>query len=119
LQAAQNGLYDYTPFTTFGYRSDQLSISLNWRYLPDIKPNGYADNPLTPAFSTNSYNLFGLSGGWDFPGNIRMRAGIDNLLNADPEVVGATPDNNALINTNTGRYDPLGRRGFVAIQVDF
>ncbi len=119
LQTAQNGLYDYTPFTTFGYRSDQLSISLNWRYLPDIKPNGYADNPLTPGLPTDSYNLFGLSGGWDFPGNIRIRAGIDNLLNADPEVVGATPDNNALSSTNTGRYDPLGRRGFVAIQVDF
>ena len=64
-------------------------------------------------------HLFGLSGGWDFPGNIRMRAGIDNLFDADPRVVGATPDNNALITTNTGRYDPLGRRGFVALQVDF
>jgi outer membrane receptor protein involved in Fe transport len=119
LQTAQNGLYDYTPFTTFGYRNDRLSISLNWRFLPEIKPNGYADNPLTTARSTSSYNLWGLSGGWDFGGNIRLRAGIDNLFNADPEVVGATPDNNALINTNTGRYDPLGRRGFVGIDVNF
>jgi outer membrane receptor protein involved in Fe transport len=116
---AQNGLYDYTPFTTFGYRNDKLSVSLNWRYLPDIKSSGYPDNPGTTTLNTGSYNLFGLSGGWDFGGNIKMRAGIDNLLNADPEVTGATPDNNALINTQTGRYDPLGRRGFVAIQVDF
>jgi outer membrane receptor protein involved in Fe transport len=116
---AQNGIYDYTPFTTFGYRNDRLSINLNWRYLPDIKHSSYPDNPATPAMPTQSYNLFGLSGGWDFPGNIRMRAGIDNLLDEDPRVVGATPDNNALITTNTGRYDPLGRRGFVALQVDF
>ena len=53
----------------------------------------------------------GLSGGWDFGNNIRMRAGIDNLLDEWPRVVGATPDNNALITTQTGRYDPLGRSG--------
>jgi iron complex outermembrane receptor protein len=116
---AQNGLYDYTPFTTFGYRNDNLNISLNWRYLPDVKSSGYPDNPQTTTKPTNSYSVFALSGGWDFPGNIKMRAGIDNLFNVDPEVTGATPDNNALINTNTGRYDPLGRRGFVALQVDF
>jgi outer membrane receptor protein involved in Fe transport len=116
---AQNGLYDYTPYTTFGYRNAKLNISLNWRYLPYIRSSGYPDNPLTTTRGTDSYNLFSLSGGWDFGGKIKMRAGIDNLFNADPEVVGATPDNNALINTNTGRYDPLGRRGFVGIQVDF
>lgn len=48
-----------------------------------------------------------------------MRGGIENLFDRDPEVYGATPDNNALINTLTGRYDPLGRRGFVALEVNF
>ncbi len=87
--------------------------------MPDVKSSGYPDNPQTTTKPTGDYNVFGLSGGWDFGGSIRLRAGIDNLLDAEPEVTGATPDNNALINTNTGRYDPLGRRGFVAIQVDF
>ena len=116
---AQNGLYDYTAFTTFGYRNDRLSISLNHRYLPDVKHQSYPDNPQTLSEPTTSYSLWGLSGGWDFGNNIRMRAGIDNLLDEWPRVVGATPDNNALITTQTGRYDPLGRRGFVALQVDF
>jgi iron complex outermembrane receptor protein len=116
---AQGGLYDYTPFTTFGYRTDKLTINLNWRHLPEVQSSGYPDNPLTTTFPTNSYNLFGLSGGWEFTPTMRMRAGIDNLFDTDPRVTGATPDNNALITTNTGRYDPLGRRGFVALQVDF
>jgi outer membrane receptor protein involved in Fe transport len=116
---AQAGLYDYTPFTTFGYRTDKLNISLNWRYLPSVKSSGYPDNPLTTTFDTQSYSLLGLSGGWNFGANIRLRAGIDNLLDQDPKVVGATPDNNALSSTQTGRYDPLGRRGFVGLQVDF
>ncbi len=108
---AQAGLYDYTTFTTFGYRNDRLSISLNWRFLPDVKHQSYPDNPQTLSQPTTSYSLWGLSGGWDFGNNIRMRAGIDNLLDEWPRVVGATPDNNALITTQTGRYDPLGRRG--------
>ena len=99
---AQNGLYDYTSFTTFGYRNDRLNISLNWRYLPDVLHQSYPDNPQTLSQPTTSYSLWGLSGGWDFGNNLRLRAGIDNLLDEWPRVVGATPDNNALITTKTG-----------------
>jgi hypothetical protein len=34
-------------------------------------------------------------------------------------VVGRNPENNANISTNTGRYDPLGRRGYLALEVTF
>ena len=67
--------------------------------------------------------IFDASFAYDFAmrGGTRLRLHItvNNLFDEDPRVVGATPDNNALITTNTGRYDPLGRRGFVALQVDF
>jgi len=47
-----------------------------------------------------------------------VRAGIDNLLNADPEVTGATTTNRAL-NTTNANYDTIGRRYFVAFRALF
>lgn len=116
---AEGGIYDYLPFTTFSYRRNRLNLSLNWRYLPAIEHASYADNPQTVSKGVGSYSVFNLNGGWQFNETMRMRGGIENLFDRDPEVYGATPDNNALINTLTGRYDPLGRRGFVALEVNF
>jgi outer membrane receptor protein involved in Fe transport len=115
----QNGLYDYTPFTTFTYRNDQLSVGLNWRHLPSVDHQSVPDNPTSDFEPTASYNLFNLNVGWRFNDMMRLRAGIDNLFDKWPNVVGRNPENNANITTNTGRYDPLGRRGYVALEVTF
>jgi outer membrane receptor protein involved in Fe transport len=115
----EGGIYDYQPFTTFSYRGDRLNINLNWRYLPPIEHASFADNPNTTTTGSGSYNLFGLSGGWRFSEAMRLRAGIDNLFNRDPEIYGATPQSAQRNSTLTGRYDPLGRRGFVALEVNF
>ena len=63
--------------------------------------------------------MFNLNLGWRFNDMMRLRAGIDNLFDKWPNVVGRNPENNAKINTNTGRYDPLGRRGYLALEVTF
>jgi iron complex outermembrane recepter protein len=115
----QNGLYDYTPFTTFTYRNDRMSLGLTWRYLPKVDHQSVPDNPESDFEPTDSYNLFNLNLGWRFNDMMRLRAGIDNLFDKWPNVVGRNPENNANITTNTGRYDPLGRRGYLALEVTF
>jgi outer membrane receptor protein involved in Fe transport len=116
---AESGLYDYLPFTTFSYRNDRLSVGLNWRHLPAIMHGSIPDNPTSTQQGSGSYNYFSLNGGWRFNETMRLRAGIDNLFDVEPEVYGATEENYARSSTITGRYDPLGRRGFVALEVNF
>jgi outer membrane receptor protein involved in Fe transport len=53
---------------------------------------------------------------WAFQDRYVLRAGIDNLFDAQPEVVGATSTNNALGSTSIN-YDPFGRRMFVGLTI--
>jgi hypothetical protein len=55
---------------------------------------------------------------------MRLRGGIDNLIDQDPPIVGANPLNlnnptNAMGDTTAGTYDTLGRRAYVGLAVTF
>ena len=82
----------------------------------------FATNPNTTVLPTSSYDRFDLFGGWSVGDNIQVRFGIDNLLDADPEIVGANPGpggTNAMGVTNTGFYDILGRRYYAGVKFSF
>ncbi len=80
----------------------------------------FATNPATTVQPTSSYDRFDLFGGWSVRDNIQLRFGIDNLLDADPEIVGANPgQTNAMGLTNTGFYDILGRRYYAGVKFSF
>ena len=94
-------------------------MGLTWRYLPKVNHQSVPDNPNSDFEPTASYDYFNLNLGWRFNDMMRLRAGIDNLFDTWPNVVGKNPENNANSSTNTGRYDPLGRRGYLALEVTF
>ena len=52
-------------------------------------------------------------------GTEQLRGGIDNLLNTDPAVVGATPTDSNSSSTLAGYYDTLGRRYYIGLRMDF
>jgi outer membrane receptor protein involved in Fe transport len=64
----------------------------------------------------NSHNQFDLFADWAFQDKYMLRAGIDNLFDEEPEVVGASSTNNALGSTSVN-YDPFGRRFFVGLTI--
>ncbi|MBX5463367.1 MAG: TonB-dependent receptor, partial [Steroidobacteraceae bacterium] len=68
---------------------------------------------------TGSYNLFNVYGTYSM-GQYTFRAGIDNVFDKEPLVVGAQPgfDSNS-DQTNPSFYDPLGRRYYVGVKVSF
>jgi outer membrane receptor protein involved in Fe transport len=69
---------------------------------------------------TVSYSVYNLNGSWTFNNRLRLRGGIDNLLDEEPPIVGAQPGvNNSMGVTLPSRYDPLGRRYFVGLAMDF
>jgi outer membrane receptor protein involved in Fe transport len=79
--------------------------------LPEVvAPSGSSTLPV------EKYDLVDLFSSWSFSDRYRFQAGIDNLLDTDPAVVGATVANRALGSTNSN-YDGFGRRVFVGLQI--
>jgi iron complex outermembrane receptor protein len=109
-----NSSFDYQLFSTLSYNKGPMSIGLRWQHLPQIDPSPSAAPDTRP---TNSHNQFDVFGSWTFGDRYRFRWGIDNLLNADPEWVGATSMDNNIGSTNSN-YDQIGRRVFLGLTVD-
>lgn len=117
---AEGGLYDWITFTTLSYNNDRLGVNLSWRHLPEVENEVRVANPNANVLPTDSYDIFNLNGTWSFNERMRLRGGIDNLLDKDPPIVGAEPGvNNRMGQTMTNRYDPLGRRYFIGLTMDF
>jgi outer membrane receptor protein involved in Fe transport len=106
-----NFLYDYKTLTTLRYDRPSWSVGLRWQHLPEVvAPSGSSTLPV------EKYDLVDLFSSWSFSDRYRFQAGIDNLLDTDPAVVGATVANRALGSTNSN-YDGFGRRVFVGLQI--
>jgi outer membrane receptor protein involved in Fe transport len=121
---AEGGQYDYRLNTTFGYNfgSGRTNVGLRWNHLPEVK-DAAALRPPTALVGTGSYNLFAAFAGFQINDRMELRAGIDNLLDEEPRVIGANPSgpqaNNNASNTNAQYYDILGRRAYVGLKMRF
>ena len=107
--------FDSRLFTTLGYTLGPVSMGLRWQHLPGLDP---APGSPPTSFGVDSHDQFDLFGRWSIGTSYELRAGVDNLLNADPEVVGATTTNNSLGSTSAS-YDTIGRRYFLAFKASF
>jgi outer membrane receptor protein involved in Fe transport len=110
-----NSSFDYRVFTTVRYQQAMWGLGLRWQHLPTINPQPGASVDLRGVDSHDQLDLFA---DWTFSERYQLRAGIDNLTDAEPEVVGATSTNNALGSTSVN-YDPFGRRYFVGLSMSF
>jgi iron complex outermembrane recepter protein len=123
IQAAgtldQGGLYDLQGLTTFSYAFDRLSLGLTWRYLSDIKSQAAASSPNTTIQGTGDYSMFNLTASYNWD-KYSIRAGIDNLLDEDPRIIGANPgvDSNSET-TLPALYDVVGQRYYVGFTARF
>jgi outer membrane receptor for ferrienterochelin and colicin len=119
-----NSYYDTRLFTQISYDRDKLGVGLNWRYLPSAMHDSKVVTPTLTVLDTQEYHVLNLNGSWRFNERMRLRGGIDNFLDVDPEIVGANPANvnnptNAMGVTSPGNYDTLGRRYYFGIAVSF
>src|SRR6185503_5016010 len=117
----QGGQYAWKMTDTFGYNfgGGKASVGLQWRYLPEIRDESAARNPLTNVFGVDSYSSFNLFAGYNVNDRIDLRMGIDNLTDEQPLVVGRTPtDGNAEV-TRPDYFDILGRRAYIGFKASF
>ncbi len=117
--------FDYRFLTNVSYRWSALNFGVAWRFLPSVENRDRAISPTSTVAGTGSYSLFNLYGSYSL-GNMTFRAGVDNVLDKEPLVVGANPGNAAGVGrdsnsdqTNPSFYDPLGRRYYVGVKVSF
>jgi len=135
--------FDYRIFTNLSYFRGPWSIQLRHQFWPKVLPSG-CSQPETPvgicaasvATGANGggvreqYQLFALSGSYQFGEKYTLRVGVENLLDEEPPLVSANPFQlpfaipathaGAGLGTVAGAtYDPLGRRGFVSVTMEF
>jgi outer membrane receptor protein involved in Fe transport len=118
---AEGGQYEWKMTNTFGYNfaGGKANVGLQWRHLPDIKDESAARNPLTTVFPVDSYQSVNLFAGYVVNDRIDLRMGIDNLLDEEPLIVGATAtDGNAEV-TRADYFDILGRRMYFGVKMSF
>jgi iron complex outermembrane recepter protein len=118
--------YDYRLFTTVGYGRGSWDFSVLHQYWPELKHNSCIATPLSASCLYDSppdYQVFTLSGNYRLD-RYRLSAGIENLLDEEPPCLGANPGNagfplHCSRTTDGATYDPLGRRFFISMTMDF
>jgi outer membrane receptor protein involved in Fe transport len=129
---ARGGMFDWRMVTTLRYAYNSWDLGLNWRYLPEVDSALAVTDPTTTTQGAGAYSIFNLTGNWNLTETLALSGGIDNLLDTDPERVGAgqvqtiatvngggTTVLNGSGSTSAGYYDVLGRRYFVNVKVRF
>jgi outer membrane receptor protein involved in Fe transport len=107
-------LPEYKIFANFGYAVGPAEVGLRWRHLPEMDDATSVTRPASPAPGVPSYNIFDLQLGWTFSEAFRVRAGVTNLFDEDPLIVGGT-----LGQTQPGTYDIIGRSYYASFSTRF
>ncbi len=106
--------YRWKLFTTLGYAVGPVSTRLSWRHLPSLP------NIVPGALANDAYNELDFYAVWSLADHVTLRAGVENLANAQPPVVGRIPGvSNNYGTTDPTYYDVLGRRYFFGFTARF
>jgi iron complex outermembrane recepter protein len=100
--------------TRLTWMDGPLTTNLRWRYLGSVRD----DNPgiLYTVERIPAYSLFDLSLVYDMTDNVTLSAGVNNLFDKKPPIVGT---NQEQANTFGSSYDTLGRDYFISVGFRF
>jgi outer membrane receptor protein involved in Fe transport len=109
--------FGWRSLLTVGYAVGPVDVSVRWRHFPSVENAARVLNPAAMVYDTASNDLLDLFGAWSINDTLSVRAGIDNVLDSDPPLVGVTPTNSQAGLTDPGGvYDELGRRFYVGLR---
>ncbi|MBL8556728.1 MAG: TonB-dependent receptor [Phenylobacterium sp.] len=117
-----------TPFE-YGDWVKSWSVSLQWRHFSSVKLDALSSDPALNAANPPASDLklatrdyFDLLTSFTVRDNLNFRAGINNLFDKDPPLVGQTnciPNASCSGNAYSQVYDVLGRYLFIGLTADF
>lgn len=110
---------------TTSWNYGDLTMQLRWKYMSGLKQDaivlGGADASDYAKPTIEAFSYFDLLASYELTDSVTLRAGINNLFDKQPPIVGndygGTTENSG--NTFPATYDPLGRSGFVGVNARF
>jgi outer membrane receptor protein involved in Fe transport len=113
--------FRWKSYTTLGYSTGPAQVTLGWRHLPKTKNWAIVTNPTVPYEPTDSYDQVDLAARWSFSSALTVRLGIDNVFDAEPNIVGAITGTSTQsgVTDPSVSYDPLGRRYYLGLNARF
>ncbi len=105
------------------YTYGDFQVGYQWRYLGEVSASA-TDFPggVFPAFETiDATHYVDLMGNWQATDNLRVNAGVRNVFEEEPPVVGGEAGDTGSNNGNTfpSTYDVLGRVFTIGVDVAF
>jgi outer membrane receptor protein involved in Fe transport len=110
-----NTSFDYQTLTSFSYSKGPFSVGLRWQYLPSLVASPGSSSDVQGVAAYQQIDAFGR---WSVGTRYELRAGIDNLTDAQPKVVGAS-STDANLGSSINAHDIFGRRFYMAAKVRF
>ncbi|MGC1457015.1 MAG: TonB-dependent receptor [Steroidobacteraceae bacterium] len=111
-----NNSYRDNLLSTFGYSVGPASLGFRWKHLPAAGPD---PSSVGTTGAANAYNKVDFFTSYALTDAVTLRGGIDNLLNAWPVWVGATPGTTTAIGDTNANYDTIGRRFYLGVKAKF
>jgi outer membrane receptor protein involved in Fe transport len=100
--------------SSLAYSNGPATIGVRWRHIGGMQHETVVTRPSSPALSTPSYDNFDINARVTVNEKLELRAGITNVFDTDPRVVGGVAGS-----TNAGLYDVVGRAFFVGARTTF
>jgi outer membrane receptor protein involved in Fe transport len=101
---------EWKAMTTLGYRGDELTVGLRWRYLGAMDDVTSVTTPAAPLPGTPSYSTYDLFGSYELTENLQIRAGVTNFT--DELSVRVSSSQNS---TDTSVYNAVGRSWYLGM----
>ncbi|MDH5631067.1 MAG: TonB-dependent receptor, partial [Gammaproteobacteria bacterium] len=105
---------EYKHLLTFSWSKDDISARATWRYIGEVNDDDDGTDYTVETIDGTSY--LDVSGTYHITDSYRVTAGIDNLIDEEPPVIGA---NDEQANTYPATYDVFGRTFFVKFTATF
>jgi iron complex outermembrane recepter protein len=119
VNGAAGSQFRYKMNTTLTWANPIGTLGLRWMHLPGARDGSLVVTPTSTTLGPGSYNEFDLFGTWKVTSTYDLRAGVDNLFDAAPKVVGAIPGVTNALGSTLPDYDVLGRRFYVGVRARF
>jgi iron complex outermembrane receptor protein len=107
--------------TTLAYTLGDLNLSLRWQYYANLDQAAIATGSTYSTTGAPPYSLFDLLLNYNLTERLRLRGGIENLLNTEPPLIGV--DNSVTTGMtggmfSPGAYDTNGRRFYLGLRLE-
>jgi outer membrane receptor protein involved in Fe transport len=119
VNGAGGSQFRYKMFTTLTWANPIGSLGMRWLHLPGARDGSTVVTPSSTTVGPGSYEEFDLFGTWKLNSAYELRAGVDNLFDTDPKVVGKIPGTTNAQGATLADYDVLGRRFYVGFRARF